>query len=504
MSTKTKKKPARRLSKSKFVLGLQCEKALYLTVHSPELAGEVSDGQQMIFDNGHLVGTEAQKRFPGGVVVDAAYDETDKALQQTQDAIAQGALAIFEATFQHEGVLVKIDVLHRKSVKAAWQIKEVKSSTSVKDVYLQDAAIQLWVARANLSKVDTVSIMVINNQCVYPKLDELFNTTDVTIEAEAIMKDVPRLVKHFQKVLGEEEAPETEISPHCKDPYPCAFQDHCWVAKKVPKPSAFDLPNIRSVKAWKLYGEGKVDLKKLDPEDFTDLQARMIEATISGKRFIDAKGIAKELKGWKYPLSFLDFETISFPIPRYDGTRPFQHLPFQFSCHIQGKPKGKVEHVEYLHLTNTDPREAVAKALVDLVPKEGSVVAYWKSVEGGVLKNLAELFPKYAKDLLAIRDRLVDPQPIFRSHVLDPEFHGSFSLKDVAPAILGEDASYTDMEVADGSAAQAGYMLLIGLPGSKAAEREKVRQDLIDYCTKDTLGMVRLVEWLYKSASSQK
>jgi hypothetical protein len=111
-----------RLSKSRVVTGLQCEKALYLTIHSPELGSEVSEAVQMSFDQGHEVGREAQKRFPGGVLVDAPYTDQKRALEQTAATIECGAPSIYEATFQNDGVLIKADILTRSTVKAAWDL----------------------------------------------------------------------------------------------------------------------------------------------------------------------------------------------------------------------------------------------------------------------------------------------------------------------------------------------------------------------------------------------
>lgn len=136
-----------------------------------------------------------------------------------------------------------------------------------------------------------------------------------------------------------------------------------------------------------------------------------------------------------------------------------------------------------------------------MVPESGSVVAYNMGFESGVLKTLAELFPKYRKRLLSIVDRLVDPLPVFRSSVYDPGFAGSFSIKNVAPAILGKSASYDEMDVAGGTEAQSAYMEMIN-PTTEKKRKEELRKGLIEYCTKDTKEMVDLVDWLFEVAKS--
>ena len=229
----------------------------------------------------------------------------------------------------------------------------------------------------------------------------------------------------------------------------------------------------------------------------------MIQCTVDGRRFVDSKAISKEMEDWIYPLSFLDFETIGYAIPKYNGQRPYQQLPFQFSCHIRQKQGGKLEHREYLHMTDTDPRESVCRALIEMVPKSGSVVAYNMGFENGVLQSLAELFPKYKKKIKSIAARLVDPLPIFRAHVYDRAFSGSFSIKNVAPALLGKDASYEGMAVGDGTEAQSAYMEMIN-PSTVEKRTEELRKGLIEYCTKDTKEMVDLVDWLFEAAQDVK
>lgn len=484
-----------RLSKSKIITGIQCEKALYLSIHRPDLADEISDSQQLIFDQGHEVGILAQSHYPGGVRVDAPHTDTKLALKQTEDAITNGALYIYEATFSFNEVLVKVDILTRKSKKHDWEIVEVKSSTEVKDVYLQDAAIQLYVCRGAGIKVKTVSVMTINNECTYPNLKNLFNLTDVTKTAEDLQDTIPKRIKKFNQILQSKTQPEKSIGPQCDDPYSCVFKTECWSKFKIPEISVFDIPRLSTKRKWEYFNKGKIKLKDLDLKEFNAQQKLVIELTVANTRFIDPKGISKALKAWKYPFSFLDFETIGFAIPRYNGQRPYQQIPFQFSCHIQNEEGAKLEHREYLHTEDTDPRKEIAKALIEMVPKTGSVIAYNMGFEGMVLKGLAELFPKLNKQLLSIADRLVDPLPIFREHVYDPAFAGSFSIKTVAPALLGNDASYEGMAVADGGEAQSAYMEMIDSKTS-AKRKEELRRGLIEYCTKDTMGMVQLVSWL--------
>lgn len=481
--------------------GLQCPKYLYLTVHQPHEAAPVTTSQQAIFDQGHTVGSEAQKRFPNGVLIIAPFNQPDQAVEETAAAIRSGALVLYEAAFHHEDVLVRIDILHRDSIESPWNICEVKSSTEVKNQHIEDAAIQSWVLRGCGEDVKSVSIMHINNECVFPNLEKLFTLEDVTTRVEGLFSLIPGQVAKFKEMLQKSKPPKFDIGPHCDDPYECGYKSQCWRDRKLPDLSVLDVPNLNSKKKWELYRKGIVDLAQLisTEEKLSIIQRRMIEVSISNQRFIDFKAIRRELSAWTYPLHFLDFETIGPAIPRYLGTRPYEQVPFQFSCHVQSSAGGPIIHTEYLHDSKSDPREPLVKALVESIGDQGSVVAYNKGFESGCLSALARALPKYSDQLLNIAERLVDPLPIIREYVYDREFKGSFSIKSVAPALLGSELSYDGMSVSNGSEAQVAFDELIsGVSNPK--RKVDLRQAMLDYCRKDTIAMVNLVEWLFQSS----
>lgn len=476
---------------------MQCPKALYLSIHRPELKAAVSASQQAVMDQGTRVGEEARKRFPGGVLIDTDYRDQSKALALTAQAIKDGTKVLFEATFEHQGVLAKIDVLERESKRSSWNLIEVKSATSVKEEHLSDVAIQKLVAEGAGLKFKSAALMHINNKCVAPDLSNLFAQENITSEVNAQLEQVSKSIAELKKLLTKGEPPSLDIGPHCDSPYECPFKEHCWKGK-VPSPGVFDFPNMKT-KGWKFYEKGivKLDDPRLGPFKGTDL--KRIEAVRTGKRWVDKKAIQKALGEWKWPLYYLDFETIGFAIPRYNGTRPYQQIPFQFSLHVQPAPGAPLVHLEYLHDSDTDPREQLALKLIESIGSTGSLVAYNASFEAGVMRALAEAYPKFAKKLSTFVDRLVDPLPVFRSSVYDVRFLGSFSIKAVAPALLGGGSSYKGLAVADGEAAQRAYLEMTDscTPGKR---KQELRASLIEYCRKDTAEMVALVNWLLVAA----
>lgn len=213
---------------------------------------------------------------------------------------------------------------------------------------------------------------------------------------------------------------------------------------------------------------------------------------------MDKEAIKEFLAGLEYPLYFLDFETFGTAIPLFDGTRPYQNIPFQFSLHMQKTPGGALKHHAYLAEGRHDPRPELVATLNRLIGGHGSVIAYNKSFEEGVLKELGNSFPEYAGWTQSVLSRLVDLIVPFRNfHYYHPMQKGSASLKSVLPAVTG--LSYDEMPIGTGDDASLAF-LTITFEDMPKDEVVKVRQQLLDYCKMDTEGMVRILERLQEIA----
>jgi predicted RecB family nuclease len=165
------------------------------------------------------------------------------------------------------------------------------------------------------------------------------------------------------------------------------------------------------------------------------------------------------------------------------------------SCHVRDA-SGDLEHYEFLAEGPDDPRPAIAQAVVRACEGAQTVVAYNASFERGRLVHLAENVPSLRTALLDVADRLVDLLPIVRDHVYHPDFGGSFSLKSIAPALVS-GLGYEDLEIGEGSAASTVLeALLLRADSILAADRAMLRQQLMDYCERDTLATVKVYERL--------
>ncbi|MBN1629656.1 MAG: DUF2779 domain-containing protein [Thermoleophilia bacterium] len=482
-----------RLSKSRFQAGLQCPKRLWLACHHPELADPVGEAKQAVFDLGHRVGELARARFPGGVLVAEDYRQTQAALRTTVRLIEEGAACLYEPAFEHDGVLVRVDVL-RKADGEGWELIEVKSSTQAKREHVTDAAVQTYVLRGAGLPIARTLLMHLNNQYLYRggfyDLQELFTLENLTAQVEEYLPAIPELVVEMKAMLMDG-CPETLIGRRCREPYDCEFMGHC--RSFLPDFPVTDLPRLSDDLLAEFLGRGIFSTREvpLQHPDLTAYQRTVCEVAQSGEpRF--GEGLAVELAALAYPLHFLDFETIMPALPVYEGTRPYQTIPIQWSCHTLHQD-GALEHREFLHRERTDPRPELTERLLAALAGPGTVVSY-TGYEQMVLKGLAQNLPHLAGDIAGVESRLFDLHKAVREYVCHPEFHGRTSLKSVLPALV-PDLSYQGLAIPNGEVATLRYQEAVwnNMPESK---RDTVFNDLLQYCAVDTLAMVRVFEEL--------
>ena len=493
-----KKMKKANLSKSKFLAGLQCLKRLYLLCYQRELASEPDEKQQAIFDQGNEVGLFAQKAFSSGTLISEDHMHHKEAVTRTKELIADKSIpAIFEAAFSFEDILIRVDILERLP-RDRWRLIEVKSSTETKEYHLPDVAIQKYVLKQSGFNVSEACLMHLNRDYVYDgekyQLNELFTINNLMEEIESIENEVPAHIKEQWRVLALKKVPDIEIGQQCKDPFVCEFYSLCH--EELPDDWVGNLPRIGK-KAEELIEMGIASIYDI-PDDFplTNTQRRACNCVKQDKPYYD-KNLKDELAGLKYPLCFMDFETLFPALPRYAGMRPYDQIPFQWSVHVQRGQKSKLEHYEFLQDNENDPRDAFITSLLSVLEehKKAPVIVY-SSFESARLNELSRWFPKYAKGIELVKNRLWDLYQVIRSNVYHPQFYGSFSIKNVLPALI-PDMSYENMEVADGTQAGLAYDKLIhGELGSK--ERQTLRKALLEYCRQDTMAMVKLLEHLRK------
>jgi len=482
------------LSKSRFLAGLQCHKRLYLECHAPRtLRDPLTAATEALFAAGARVGIVARGLFAGGVRI--GEDHIDDAVRKTTALLGQPASrAIYEAAFNHDNVRVRVDIL-APAGDGVWDLVEVKSSAGYKEEYLPDIGIQLHVLEGAGVPIRRACLVHVNNQYVYEGgpyvLDQLFTLRDLTPQARDV---IPRLLPHLAAMrtpLWAWDPPDIAVGQHCKRPYICPFYSHCHTNR--PEHPLESLPRMNQ-KLLRALREAEIDDIRNIPEDFeglTDLHKRIRASVITGRVHSDPE-LKQKLAAVHPPVHFLDFETCNPALPRFAGTRPFQQVPFQWSDHVLRKD-GTLDHLEYLHTEETDPREPLVESLVQSLGTEGSIVVY-SGFEERIIRSLADEVEEWREDLLAIAGRIVDLLELIRSHYYHPEFRGSFSIKDVLPALI-DDLNYDDLEIQEGSQAATAFVEMLD-PETSRSRTLDLEHALRAYCYRDTEAMVRLFQKL--------
>jgi hypothetical protein len=473
---------------------LQCERRLWLEIHRPGLA-QVSAATRAAFATGHEVGDVARTlysathgeghllEYDGGL--GAALGRTERLLADPADT-----RPIYEATFQHEGILVRLDVLLRDPVGA--HLIEVKSATSLKPEHLTDCAIQAWVARGAGLDFQRMSLAHIDNRFVYAGDGDyrgLLKEQDITSEVLARQAMVPQWLAAAQAAASGEREPDIAPGKRCVTPYECAFMQHCW-----PGGTAYPVQSLGGDRELlgSFVAAGYQDLRDVPSERLTRADHQRIQAvTRAGVPQLDPE-VGEFVRGLGFPRYFLDFETIGPAVPLFAGTRPYEALPFQFSCHVLAAD-GQIEHRSHLDLKGTDPRRGCAEALLAALDDDGPVLVY-TGYEQRVIAGLALRFPDLAPRLRLVSSRLVDLHPVTRRHFYHPDMQGSWSLKKILP-VVAPDLSYGAGEIQDGNAASTAWFEARLLETS-AERRAVVTSELTRYCALDTEGLLRLSRYL--------
>ena len=492
------------LSKSRLISAWQCQKKLYLEKHHPEL-GDVSADIESLFATGHQVGAISQDIYGAADSVEIPFNrKMSLMVSETAELLDGGAdFPIFEATFQYDGVLVRVDVLI--PVDGAWRAIEIKASTRVKPVHIIDCAIQLWVMRSHGLNVSSIALGYIDNQFVYQgdgDYSGLIVEQDLTEDAEGMQSQVVALIADARASLSGA-VPDIAVGAHCNNPYECQFKSHCW-----PMDAEYPVTGLGGSKArlaaW--VNAGHRDIRDVDISDVCPkgtstavTQQRIHRVTVSGAPEVIA-GAAEILDAMAYPRYYLDFETIGPAVPIWAGTRPYASIPIQWSCHIDdGSGDGSLEslrHEEFLDLSGEPPMRALAEKMIECLGSSGPVLM-WTNYEEGVIKGLIGMFPDLNQPLQKIIDRLFDMHPIVKEHYYHPNMLGSWSIKAVLPAMVPH-MNYAELEgINEGMAASDGYLEAID-PQTDLVRKVELEEQLLRYCKFDTEAMVEIVRFLTK------
>lgn len=454
------------LSKSDFRSYLECPCLLWLEKVRPDLLPpDFNDDLQAIFEEGRKVDLESRKLYPGGFEVPGFVREGWK---HTQTALKAGHDTLFQPTAISGEIHARADILTRSG--QTWDLREVKSSTQVKDDHILDLAFQRLCFDGAKVPIGRTFLIHVNNRYVRhgdiePK--KLLLAEDVTSAVNTAVPEMRGDIKEALKVIGWGRKPDERNVDACTDPADCEYLGYY--------------------------------LKLLPARLRAKLEAMRYEEPLPNPPVIDVDkaGLRRLLGTLRYPLQFLDYETFFPAIPMFDGYRPYQHVTFQYSLHTQDAPGAKLRHAEYLEDQAVDPTVRLAEHLRGNVASGGTFIAWNATFEKGRNQEMGERAPKFAKFFRSVNERMFDPMYIFKKkggYYRHSGFQGSASLKKVLPVIV-PSLSYQDLTIQEGGTASASWPILTD-PKTPIVKRNRLRKAMLDYCALDTRAMPAILNHL--------
>jgi hypothetical protein len=470
-----------RLRKIDYLNFLKCPQEYWLAFHQPLLFPREPDTLQYT----HL----RQQGY------DVEFYVKQLAQFQTDDA----RLVDFQHTFQTDEMLARSDVVVTDRSTGVVDIYEIKSAASIKEEHFDDVAFQRLVAEASGANVRRCFVITMNADYVRRgdiEPEKLFDITEVTGQIDERMDSTRRQARDAILFLGTDVEPS--LVEYARSNHRRKHEFDCEMIRKyfpnLPDYTVFHVPRIYKPKLINLLEQGIIDLSEI-PEDFelSETQWAFITTARSTEVVIRHEEIRTRMDAWQYPLHFLDYETFQYAVPQFDGLRPFQQMCFQYSLHTIDRPGAEPRHSEYLAREDEEnPPLALARHLKEAFGSDfGTVFVWYESFEKTRNEEMAEMFPEYADFFNEVNDHVCDLMKIFSERLyVHPGFKGRSSIKKVLP-VLCPHLSYDDLGIGEGMEASISWFRAVKRTMSEA-ERQRIFQDLLEYCKLDTWAMVEI------------
>ena len=498
------------LSKSKFILGQQCNKSFWFDINNVEPTNPPDEGALERISAGNEVGEISKELFPGGKEVPYSPGEPLKMATLTKEYIEEGITSIYEASFIYDDIFVRVDLMNKTD--KGWDIYEVKSSTRVRSYHEYDVSIQWHVLKSlNLIELNDAFIVTLNNQ--FSKSNrinpiKLFNIDSVKKIAEENHSEVIEKIRELKSISTSHDEPIIEIGPHCKKPHGCIYLDKCWPKDIDKTDSIFRLYRMNLKKKLSLYNQGIDSFSKIkDKESLSPIQKIQLKAYKENGPILNNDKISKFIAKIQYPISYFDFETFTDAVPIHNMQRPHMQMPFQYSLHVQNNKDEKLNindnHFEFIAKHYEDPRRSIAESMIKNFPKTGTIMAYNQSFEKNCIKTLADFCPDLEEELHDLNQRFVDLiEPFRNGGYYDPDFKGSFSIKKVLPAVCRNDKEldYKKLEISNGGMASSAFK---EMRNQSKDQIKNTRIKLFQYCRLDTYAMYAIHTKLLESINER-
>lgn len=498
------------ISKSNYIEFLVHPAYLWLKKFDKNKLPPIDEATQDIFDAGNLFESYVEKLFTDAVKI--GFDRKDfntynSMPRRTQEAIDSGANVILQGRLEANNTTCIFDVLKRVDGNT-FDLIEIKSSSSAKPEHSYDLAFQKEVLEGAGLEIRNTSVIHYNGDYVRQgeiDVEELTIETDITDDVNSLQEVTKEQIKNAFHILDLPKCPDLSpryinelqvVGTKWKDYWMDVF---FYINKDISDSSIYKLCRLDPELIGTLEDMEVEDIKDIseDIENLHPKQLTQIQTTKTGERIVDKEKINEFIEGFEYPLYFFDYETLASVIPMFDGTKPYQGYPFQYSLHILDAPDSELRHEEYLHAENSNPMPQLIEKMKKDFGDKGTILTWNMSYEKKCNERMAEIYPEHSEFLLELNERIDDLMiPFFKQWLVDKDFFGSASVKYVLPVMVPE-LSYKDLEVSDGMKARRTWTQTV-LENKNTWNRDEILKNLSDYCTLDTYAMVRILEELKK------
>ena len=505
------------LTKTKIQSGQQCTKKLWFDVHQP-----IEDRiKKSIFERGNRFNDVVRKHYTKVYGKSKNLDgDWYGPIKKTEEAINSSDInVIYEGTFEYLNTQVKTDVLIRK--KNGWELLEAKSSTKLKPEHIPDISIQSFIVRKCMEQLGhnliSIKLIHINRDFTLKKEGDYqdFINDENDLTGKIIETEITNYIENLIPLtIKNSPCPEKDMGPHCRKPYDCDYQDRCKSLLPKSNVTSFTiLPYIGKDKKLKEYmkKEGTMDLQKVplrffkDRKDYAPGYHKIIQDAHKNNEPWFSPNLKNIFKKFSFPFYFIDFETIMQGVPIIKGTQPYYPLPFQWSVHKWESIDKEINKGEsFLKFKDQDIERQFIESLLKAVGENGTVFVHQAGFEKKILNNLKE--KDNCKNLVDKIDKLInrveDTYVIAKKNFYSPPMNGEYGIKSIIKAISDSGISYEEKgNIAGGDEAQLAWFIYTDSKTSNK-DKEKQKELLIDYCSKDTLAVYYLVKYLMEKTKT--
>jgi CRISPR/Cas system-associated exonuclease Cas4 (RecB family) len=478
------------ITKTNYIQYLKCPRSLWLSKYRKDLKPTLSDSEQFRIDQGHEVEELSRCLFDQGALISAL--DLEEAEEQTKELL-DGKGVIYQATVIYDGLAARADIIVFNEAEDGWDLYEVKSSSELKNEYLDDVTFQKYVFEESGYKIANVYVIYLNNEYLRRgdiDLVQLFVVENVNEQVKERSLSIVEQTNRAKQVLVEASYEDVECGCTLSS---SDYPEQCF--GELPEFSVHKLLSRSHKRKNELLDMGIVDVGDI-PEVFPlsikqELYARAYKTQ---ETIIDKDAIKERLESLIYPLYFLDYETVSLAVPPFDGYKPYQQMVFQYSLHVLHED-GSLNHYEYVaDSACEDPSKELLVSLSKAIDQAGTVIVWNESFEIGRNNEMAELYPEYESFIMSlVNNRVFDLMNIFFEQLyVDPRFNASYSIKKVLPVLVPE-LKYDDLEISEGMTASLSWYRYY-FEGDKTIKN--IQSNLKEYCKLDTLAMVEIYKVL--------